>query len=91
MTSPLERWNQAWENSTITVVYNAESDIYFVSIEGPSIARARKCNIPQVFAASDYETMPELELSACLCLCRYGKFLDTVSKPCPIPWRPLVC
>ncbi len=57
MTSPLERWNQAWENSTITVVYNAESDIYFVSIEGPSIARARKCNIPQVFAASDYETM----------------------------------
>ena len=56
-SSPLERFNQAWEDSTIQVVFNAESNIYFVNIEGSSVKRATQCNIPQVFVASDYEAM----------------------------------
>ena len=56
-SSPLDQWNHAWEDSTIQVVFNAESNIYFVNIEGSSVKRATKCNIPQVFHASEYENM----------------------------------
>ena len=56
-SSPLERFNQAWEDSTIQVVFNAESDIYFVNLTNADVRRATQCKIPQVFAASSYEAM----------------------------------
>ena len=56
-SSPLDRWNQAWDNSTIQIVFNAESSVYFVNLTNSSVRRATQCNIPQVFAASSYEEM----------------------------------
>ena len=56
-SSSLDRWNQAWDNSTIEVVYNAESDIYFVNLTNSDVRRATQCGIPQVFPAISYEEM----------------------------------